>query len=629
MEDGYLYKYIGAGLQWWQRFSPTSIAGNTFVAGRWTRRIPQEFQVAQVETIDATRVRWSSGIEVRCSPTAVEAMQIRRQRNLEAWVARHVQWHVELAQARNFLRSGQCRIVTDGSYMKERSSNIGAAYWIMETIDGIRVCSGGCLTSGGVANPYRAELTGLYGVYATLLWCVGDGGVSNRMEVGCDCLGALKSLSWQRRTTSYSVKHHDVRRELDLLRKQVGPAVVLRHISGHQDDIVAWRDLSRWEQLNVLCDTGAKRLLVLSITEGRAAEEFLPTEQWKCWAGGTRITGKLHHHVLVSATEKDMRDKLAKYGVLSQLGFNMVDWQIVDRSRASLSQKMRIWLMKQISGFCGSGVVMKRMGLWENNICRCCLRTPELSPWHVLECTHCDLIEARKKMLSSLQQWMEDSLMDDWLADVLLRLLRDGGWPMEWDGSLNPLQLRMLQALERIGTRGLLLGFLPKGLVEWQRNVFLLMGVQRSPELLMSRLATKLLSELHTLWLLRCDIVHEKDVNGLYIEDGRDLSQRISDEYAKGREGLAEEDFFLFDETKETTLLKPLAVKIGWLRDVLFARGEMEEARALGHWLRSKKSRKRGRKNVDDLRQGKRIRDERRARIQPTNAYGSPELNRR
>ena len=176
--------------------------------------------------------------------------------------------------------------------------------------------------------------------------------------------------------------------------------------------------------------------------------------------------------------------------------------------------------MKQISGFCGSGSMMSRMGLWEDSMCRCCLRQPEKTPWHILECTHCDLVQARRNMLQDIQQWMEEKLVDDWLADVLLRLLRDGGWPMEWDGSLNPIQLQLMTYLERIGARGLLLEYLPKGMVEWQKESFLLLGVKRLAELLISQLASKLMDGLHSIWKLRCDIVHERDVNGLYTEDG-------------------------------------------------------------------------------------------------------------
>ena len=36
-------------------------------------------------------------------------------------------------------------------------------------------------------------------------------------------------------------------------------------------------------------------------------------------------TGNLRHPVFVATTEKETREKLVQYGVLSQLGFNIVD----------------------------------------------------------------------------------------------------------------------------------------------------------------------------------------------------------------------------------------------------------------------------------------------------------------
>ena len=606
--DGFLYKYLGGRHQWWQRFRPTSIAGNTFEGNHWTRRPPEHFQVAQVEEIEGNRARWISGMEVRSTISADKQNKRIRDVRLDTWIRKHVRWHVELAWARNKLRRGHCRIVTDGSYMKERSETLGSAAWIFETEEGVRICSGSCLTSGGVANPYRAELTGLYGVFATLYWCIGGEGVDPRTEIGCDCQGAIVCASWDPRKTSCSSKHHDIRRALSHLRRVVGLQIKLRHISGHQDDLCAWRNLSRWEQLNVVCDTAAKKFLSQNIAEGRVSPAALPTEQWCCWAGAKRITGDLHSPILVSATTKEMKAKLAQYGVLSQLGFTMVDWDLVDRSRASLSLGLQIWLMKHMSGFCGSGIMMRRMGLWDNHTCRCCLQRPEDSPWHILDCTHSDLIQERRSMLEELRQWMEKNMVEEWLADVLLRFLRDGGWPMDWDGSLSTLQVQLLQSMERIGVRGLLLGFLPRGMVAWQKDCFSLMGVQRSAGLLLSRLSSQLLLALHKLWKLRCDIVHERDASGLYVEVGRDLRQQIRHEFQRGREGLQESAFHLFDEPEQELLLKPLAVKISWLRDVHFGRGELNQAREVGRWLKQKYSRKRDRKTQEDLVVGKRQR---------------------
>ena len=69
----------------------------------------------------------------------------------------------------------------------------------------------------------------------------------------------------------------------------------------------------------------------------------------------------------------------------------------------------------------------------------------------------------------------------------------------------------------------------------------------------------------------------------------------------------------MLDEPEEEMLLRPLAVKLSWLREILFSRGEVEEARAIGNWLQQRSSRKRKRKTEEDLRQGKRRRDRRNA----------------
>ena len=105
---------------------------------------------------------------------------------------------------------------------------LGSAYWKAESTDGQVLFTGVCRTTGSSSNLYRAELTGLYGILATLLFFFRNAGQCVKVEVGCDCKGALNSLLWKQRRIKSSHKNTDLIRSINKILKLAAFKVVPR-----------------------------------------------------------------------------------------------------------------------------------------------------------------------------------------------------------------------------------------------------------------------------------------------------------------------------------------------------------------------------------------------------------------
>ena len=110
-------------------------------------------------------------------------------------------------------------MVADGSFFPHVTVAVGSAYWRAESTDGQVIFTGACRTTGSSSNPYRAELTGLYGIIATLLVLFRDIGHRVEVEVGCVCKGELNSLLWKQRRIKSSHKNTDLIRAINKILK--------------------------------------------------------------------------------------------------------------------------------------------------------------------------------------------------------------------------------------------------------------------------------------------------------------------------------------------------------------------------------------------------------------------------
>ena len=131
------------------------------------------------------------------------------------WIEENVVLDMDKERARQFILDGKCKFVTDGSFFGHITKLQGSSFWIIENQHQQRIATGKCGTTTGPSNPYRAELTGLYGLLSTVQYLLEYQCQRMELTIGCDCKGALSNLNWVDRRIKLSKKNHDITRAIN------------------------------------------------------------------------------------------------------------------------------------------------------------------------------------------------------------------------------------------------------------------------------------------------------------------------------------------------------------------------------------------------------------------------------
>ena len=158
------------------------------------------------------------------------------------WFLQHCDFYKNADQIVQCFILGQATVVAYGSFSPHVTLALGSSYWRAELTDGQVLFTGVCKPTGSRSNPYRAELTGLYRILATLLVVFRTVGQGVNVEVGCDCKGAINSLLWKQRRIKISHKNTGLIRAINKILKLVPYKVIPRWIQSHSDDNLSWTD---------------------------------------------------------------------------------------------------------------------------------------------------------------------------------------------------------------------------------------------------------------------------------------------------------------------------------------------------------------------------------------------------
>ena len=112
---------------------------------------------------------------------------------------------------------------------------MGTSLWIIVNTDNEVLCEVKEVMMGEELNEYRAELLGINGI----LEMVGivKGMIKYRLEIKCDCVGALKSINMKWRYTSRNNPHADILDATNILRREGEGDIHGLHVKGHRDEL--------------------------------------------------------------------------------------------------------------------------------------------------------------------------------------------------------------------------------------------------------------------------------------------------------------------------------------------------------------------------------------------------------
>ena len=180
------------------------------------------------------------------------------------------------------------------------------------------------------------------------------------------------------------------------------------------------------------------------------------------------------------------------------------------------------------------------------------------------------------KSLDQLEAWLlkSDTLPD--IAEFFMFSLRNRTFPPN-PNAMPPLATnsvdRAIWEQTQIGWDNLLRGRISTRWRFIQAQHYQSEQSRRSPDRWAADIIYRLLQISHSLWTTRNNIVHERDQQGLLLQEGISLNDSITEEYSSGWESLLPEDQHLIKErTLDRILRMPPPDKYTWLGAIRLAK---------------------------------------------------------
>ena len=251
----------------------------------------------------------------------------------------------------------------DGSFDSKKSSRLCSAGWILyDTSANTHLAGSFCEFSPG-AGSYCGEVLGLCAIHLLLLafqeWFHLD--VLPPLAIYCDNEKAGERAQANNRRIKPGWSCADVLRSLRDTRSVLKSTPTVHHVSAHMDDLIPWHQLSLPERLNCMCDALAKDALQQGIQNKYTDKNnILPRELSAVYFADGKAMSDPAVHIRLALGKLQAKQFLVEERNWSIVKFNEVAWDALHDTLSSKPVAFRLWLSKQHSDFCASGVQMKR-----------------------------------------------------------------------------------------------------------------------------------------------------------------------------------------------------------------------------------------------------------------------------
>ena len=208
------------------------------------------------------------------------------------------------------------------------------------------------------ASSHRAEALGMYSIHAFIDAVVRFYQVNDPIvDIRCNNDAVVKTSCKDKTRIPPSSKCADIFRGIGNI-KQGRPHVRWSYmwVQSHMDDIIEWEDLTRNQQLNVLCDSLTKEAAMEGIAEypigsQMPCQQLLPHENIALFVESEKLTTDPGPRIQFSRGEQEGRNFLMSEIGWSSSRFNEVDWENLHLCLHSKPDGFGTWLAKQHSNF--------------------------------------------------------------------------------------------------------------------------------------------------------------------------------------------------------------------------------------------------------------------------------------
>ncbi len=164
----------------------------------------------------------------------------------------------------------------------------------------------------------------------------------------------------------------------------------------------------------------AKKTLLAAHTSNQFFDGSFPLEDFQVRTDGRKLTGPTKAHLEEHWGRAEAKRFFDIKGIVQSSKFDSIWWTGLHRAIASYPKMFRIFISKQVSGWCGSN---SKLLLWDSNVkntCPNCGLINETSK-HTTRCTHEGQVTLLRESIQEVTECLEQANTDPDLTTMIER----------------------------------------------------------------------------------------------------------------------------------------------------------------------------------------------------------------
>jgi hypothetical protein len=322
-------------------------------------------------------------------------------------------------------------------------------------------------------------------------------------------------------------------------------------------------------------DLHAKRVIWGLDGDELPPQEIFPLEPIAVFVGDEKMTSDTGTSLRFWAHKILAEQTFFKLGIMSSHSFQEVAWRHVYDALHEVPRLFQLWACKQVMEVAGTNSNQAIYTEGHDPHCPSCSQAIETCS-HVLHCEEAGRVDALKRSIGWLDDWLKGAGTEPSLRRALVRYAKGRGAQ-----SMETLVLgegagfrEMGRSQDEIGWRRFMEGMISKEIIPIQSDYVEMGGSAMSVDEWARGLVVKLLEVTHGQWLYRNVHVHDT-ASGIAATARKEEIQRfIEDQIELGEEGLDEKDHYLLEVNLEDLETTTGEEQHYWLLQIQAARSE-------------------------------------------------------
>ncbi len=422
------------------------------------------------------------------------------------------------------LLSGTLLVAHDGSYIKEVAADVCSAAVMIYCTRTRQTCTCTIVEQSLSAGSYRGEVLGA--ILAQLILRAASTELIGPFPVlceDCDNNGVVLHGNSVSRPLPASQAQADVLRVMKKLISKQLFTTKFAYVRSHTDKLKPLGECTQTELMNIIVDDLAQNSLRHACSTEEYFDGIYPNEDCIISMQGVKITGPIRDALEQHWGKTEAKRFFDFKNIVESCNFDLIWWEGVGKAMASYPKMFRVFVTKQVSGWCGSN---SKQSLWDTTIstmCPNCGIAKETSK-HLTRCTHVGRVRLFRSSVADVITCLEVGNVDvDLITMIEDYLLLQGSDTMVNQAPIGSQFLDYAKIHDDLGWDSFLEGRIPVALLDAVRHS---LPSRRSLTKWGVSLIKALLGITHRQWLFRNADVHHR-FEGLTMHDHNLLSLRI------------------------------------------------------------------------------------------------------